>query len=82
MSFGDCADDEALRAAWKQFCRRLEAAGEQVFKDSIPALPLQRADAFRRAEGREIEGWEAAVLDSAHGRRAFRRLTADELPPR
>jgi proteasome alpha subunit len=40
------------------------------------------ADAFRRAEGREIEGWEAAVLDSAHGRRAFRRLTADELPPR
>jgi proteasome alpha subunit len=40
------------------------------------------AEAFRRAEGREIEGWEAAVLDYANGRRAFRRLEASELPPR
>jgi proteasome alpha subunit len=40
------------------------------------------AEAFRRAEGREIEGWEAAVLDYSNGRRAFRRLTAPELPPR
>jgi hypothetical protein len=47
MSFGDCADDAALRAAWKQFCQRLEAAGEQVFKELNPALPLHRADAFR-----------------------------------
>ncbi len=50
-------------------------------------LSLQRAlevgaEAFRRAEGREIEGWEAAVLDYANGRRAFRRLTGSELPPR
>ena len=47
MSFGDCADDTALKAAWKQFCRRLEEAGDLVFKDTIPALPLHRADAFR-----------------------------------
>jgi proteasome alpha subunit len=40
------------------------------------------AEAFRRAEGREIEGWEAAVLDYANGRRAFRRLEASELPAR
>lgn len=39
------------------------------------------AEAFRRAEGREIEGWEAAVLDKANGRRAFRRLSPSELPP-
>jgi proteasome alpha subunit len=39
-------------------------------------------EAFRRAEGREMEGWEAAVLDSSNGRRAFRRLTGDELPAR
>jgi proteasome alpha subunit len=39
------------------------------------------AEAFRRAEGREIEGWEAAVLDQANGRRAFRRLSPSELPP-
>jgi hypothetical protein len=47
MAFGDFRDDEALRAAWKQFCRRLEDAGEQVFKDSNPATSVTRADGFR-----------------------------------
>jgi hypothetical protein len=47
MSFGDCQDDGVLRSAWQQFCRRLEQAGETVFKDTIPANPLQRVDAFR-----------------------------------
>lgn len=37
------------------------------------------AEAFRRAEGRESEGWEAGVLEVANGRRAFRRLLPDEL---
>jgi proteasome alpha subunit len=37
------------------------------------------AEAFRRAEGRESEGWEAAVLDESNGRRSFRRLDVDEL---
>ncbi|MGH8873389.1 MAG: proteasome subunit alpha [Acidimicrobiia bacterium] len=51
------------------------------------SLTLERAlevgsEAFRRAEGREIEGWEAAVLDFSNGRRAFRRLTGAELPSR
>ncbi|GIU93050.1 MAG: proteasome subunit alpha [Acidimicrobiia bacterium] len=36
-------------------------------------------EAFRTAEGRESEGWEAAVLDRTNGRRAFRRLTDEEL---
>lgn len=50
-------------------------------------LTLERAleigaEAFRQAEGREMEGWEAAVLDYSNGRRAFRRLTGDELPAR
>jgi proteasome alpha subunit len=31
-------------------------------------------EAFRQAEGRDSEGWEAAVLDATNGRRAFRRL--------
>ncbi len=35
-------------------------------------------EAFRRAEDRESEGWEAAVLDHANGRRAFRRLDVAE----
>ncbi len=36
-------------------------------------------DAFRHAEGRDAEGWEIAVLDSANGRRAFRRIDLSEL---
>ncbi len=35
--------------------------------------------AFRTAEEREPEGWEAAVLDLQNGRRAFRRLDPDEI---
>lgn len=35
---------------------------------------LAGADAFGSVEGRESEGWEAAVLDTANGRRSFRRL--------
>jgi proteasome alpha subunit len=50
-------------------------------------LTLERAleigsEAFRQAEGREMEGWEAAVLDYSNGRRTFRRLTPAELPAR
>ena len=47
MAFGDCPDDDQLRAAWQLFCERLRGAGEQVFKDFNPANPRQRADAFR-----------------------------------
>ncbi len=48
-------------------------------------MTLERAvevgsEAFRSAEGREMEGWEAAVLDFSNGRRAFRRLRPEELP--
>jgi proteasome alpha subunit len=34
--------------------------------------------AFARAEGRDPEGWEVAVLDSRNGRRAFRRIDPSE----
>ena len=47
MAFGDSPHDEALRHAWRDFCARLQEAGEQVFKDFNPANPLQRADGFR-----------------------------------
>jgi hypothetical protein len=47
MSFGDCAADADLRSAWDRFCDTLKEAGANAFKDSIPAHPLQRADAFR-----------------------------------
>ncbi|MBV9995389.1 MAG: DUF1214 domain-containing protein [Caulobacteraceae bacterium] len=47
MSFGAGPDDEALKAAWEDFCDRLRAAGDGVFKDANPATSLQRADGFR-----------------------------------
>lgn len=47
MSFGDCSDDEGLRAAWKTFCRKLEEAGDEAFKDYNPPTALHRVDAFR-----------------------------------
>jgi hypothetical protein len=47
MAYLDSPHDEALRKAWHEFCARLQAAGDQVFKDYNPATPLQRADGFR-----------------------------------
>jgi hypothetical protein len=47
VAYNDSSDDAALRAAWAEFCDRLRAAGDQVFKDYNPATPLHRADAFR-----------------------------------
>ena len=47
MAFGEGRDDAALRAAWRLFCERLQAAGDRVFKDFNPPAPLHRADAFR-----------------------------------
>jgi hypothetical protein len=47
MAFGDYRGDAALRAAWKDFCQRLEAAGDKVFKDYNPATSVNRADGFR-----------------------------------
>jgi hypothetical protein len=44
MAFGASPDDANLRAAWQQFCTRLQEAGERVFKDYNPAAPLHRAD--------------------------------------
>jgi len=40
-------DDERLRAAWADFCARLQAAGELVFRDTAPATPLDRATGFQ-----------------------------------
>ena len=47
MALGDGTDDAALNAAWSEFCDRLKAAGERVFKDLNSASGLQRADGFR-----------------------------------
>ena len=40
------------------------------------------ADAFRTAEEREIDGWEAAVLDRSRSAQLFRRLSLEDLAAR
>jgi proteasome alpha subunit len=57
---------EALRQGWSEGL-------------SLEAAVALGESAFRIAEGRDPEGWEAAVLDRRNGRRTFRRLTADQL---
>jgi hypothetical protein len=34
-------------AAWREFCRRLEAAGERILADGFPEAPRDRAEGFR-----------------------------------
>lgn len=68
VAIGGKSDDltSALDELWREDMTLQEAftAGE---------------DAFRRAEGRDPEGWEIAVLDQTNGRRAFRRIEPEEL---
>lgn len=47
MAFGDGPHDAALRAAWTEFCARLQRAVERAFKDHNPASGPHRVDAFR-----------------------------------
>ncbi len=62
-----------------------ESLGD-VLRNSLQGEPVPLAEAlrkaaaaFRHAEGREIEGWEAAVLDRTLGRRTFRRVPDEEV---
>jgi proteasome alpha subunit len=52
---------EALRSTWRQ---------DMTLEDALTA----GQEAFRQAEGRESEGWEAAVLENVPGHRGFRRI--------
>ena len=82
VSYDGTLYDERKFVAIGGKAEQLVEALQELWEDD---LTLERAleigtEAFRRAEGREMEGWEAAVLDSSNGRRAFRRLTPAELP--
>jgi proteasome alpha subunit len=67
VAIGGKADQltEALHELWSE-----DMTLEQAFAAGV--------EAFSRAEGRESEGWEVAVLDGGNGRRSFRRLSAEE----
>ena len=61
---------------------QLEEALGELWSEGLDldsALEIGK-QAFQRAEGRESEGWEIAVLDGGNGRRAFRRLSPDTAP--
>jgi proteasome alpha subunit len=59
----------------------LETAVRNRFREGMTRQEAIEAaiGGFREAEGRESEGWEAAVLDTSNGRRAFRRLRPEDL---
>jgi len=60
--------EQALRAGYRE---------DMTLEDAIEL----GVSAFRESEGRESEGWEAAVLDRENGRRAFRRIQVGEAAP-
>lgn len=68
VAIGGKAEDltDALNELWHE---------NMTLKEAFDA----GAAAFRRAEGRDPEGWEVAVLDQTNGRRAFRRIDPEEL---
>jgi len=58
----------------------MEALDELWSEDmTLEAAYGAGVEAFRRAEGREPEGWELAVLEGGNGRRSFRRLDPGEI---
>ncbi|MBW3667388.1 MAG: proteasome subunit alpha [Actinobacteria bacterium] len=73
--------DERRFAAIGGKTEQLTEALEELWTEGMTLADAiaMGTEAFKRAEGRESEGWEAAVLDHSNGRRAFRRLEDSEL---
>jgi len=82
MSFGDCADDNALRDGWQKFCRKRERflAAEDIVilyqtisfrvreNGNTGSLPV--AEMFRFRDGKVIE-WRALYFDACMVARAI-----------
>ncbi len=73
--------DERKYVAIGGKAEQLDEALEELWSEgmSLEAAFAAGVEAFRRAEGREAEGWELAVLDGGNGRRSFRRVDPDDL---
>lgn len=61
MALGDGKYDESLQVAWREFCVRLEKAGERVFKDANPESSVQRSDGFRFITQNLAQAFELAL---------------------
>lgn len=81
VSYDGTLHDQREVAAIGGKSETLEQAVRSRYREGMTLSEAVQAaeEGFREAEGREPEGWEAAVLDVSNGRRAFRRLGADEL---
>lgn len=82
VSYDGTLFDERRFAAIGGKAEQLGEALEDLWSEgmSLEDALSSGMEAFSRAEGRESEGWEAGVLDSANGRRAFRRLSEEDFP--
>ncbi len=81
VSYDGTLHDQRDVAAIGGKSEALEQAVRSRFREgmTLPEAIEAAVGGFREAEGRDPEGWEAAVLDISNGRRAFRRLTPEEL---
>lgn len=82
ISYDGTLSDERHFAAIGGKAEGLTAALEELWREGMSLEEVLEAgrEAFRRAEEREPEGWELVVLDSANGRRSFRRLDDTSMP--
>lgn len=81
VTYDGTLSDESRYCAIGGQAEELVAA---LAKSGVVDAPLDEAldalaAAFRAVLEREVDGWEAAVLDRTAGRRMFRRLAASEL---
>jgi len=79
---GTLFDERGKCAIGGQADQLMEAlAGENLEGADLTTVLGRGAEAFRQVNGGPPQGWEAAVLERGNGRRHFRRLGEDELPP-
>ncbi len=80
ISYDGTLYDERNFVAIGGKAEQLTEAFEELWHEGISLEEAFAAgvEAFRRAEDRESEGWEAAVLEDTNGRRAFRRLDVEQ----
>lgn len=81
ISYDGTLFDERNFVAIGGKAEQLVEALQELWTDDMTVEQAYQAgvEAFRRAEGRESEGWELAVLEAGNGRRSFRRLDPSEL---
>ncbi|MEE8407496.1 MAG: proteasome subunit alpha [Acidimicrobiia bacterium] len=80
ISYDGTLYDERNYVAIGGKAEQLTEALEELWHEGLSLEEAFAAgvEAFRRVEDRESEGWEAAVLEDTNGRRAFRRLDAEQ----